>query len=204
MLCCGKSKDRSFLKYKIEKYFDLNDFNNDGSFSKSDISIWAARAAKCYEEAGKPLTDEQKNNFTGKLIKAYNIMVLGGIMGKNKKRFTNYALFVSRLPGFKLILRSVANDYFKACDVDENGQLSFEEYYFHILNPIGVSEDDGKECFEAMDTDGNGSLSMDELTTAITDYFSETERTKYTNIFGPLVEMPGEKDDTFEVEPETK
>uniref|UniRef100_A0A7S3QET0 EF-hand domain-containing protein n=1 Tax=Chaetoceros debilis TaxID=122233 RepID=A0A7S3QET0_9STRA len=194
MSCCS-SKDFSFLRLKLGRYFDQEWvdsplYKRDGTFSKEHMKYFVDATIKNYEEAGKPLSKEKKRQSRKTFLFMYNIMTLNGIMAKNRERFINHGVRIAGLPGMKTVFRFVLKRWFKAIDVDGDGVISWQEWYFMVLKPFlkprGVEDEDeakacvrhcgcrcgiedeeeAKACFTIVDANKNGTLSFDEVANA--------------------------------------
>ena len=152
--------------------------------------LWAEKSVENFAESGNPLTDKKKAKLESQARIIFNAMTLFGFAGKSKERWASYFVFQSRLPGFRLIFRLLAKPIFEAADVNEDGKLSWEEFYFLIIKPIGVLEEDAKLVFKIIDTNGDGSLSIDEYTTAGVSYFADTEVKQNSLFYGTLKNIP--------------
>lgn len=183
-------RDTTFQRFKLERYFGFLDFDGNGKVESKDLVLWAEKGVENFAESGKPLTDETKAKVTKQCRLVFNTMTLFGFAGKSKERFASYFLFQSRLPGFRLIFRLLVKPIFEAADVNGDGKVSWEEFYFLILKPVGISEKDAKLAFKIIDTNGDGSLSLDEYATAIVSYFADTEVNQYSLYYGPLENVP--------------
>ncbi len=187
MACC---KDNTFQRYKLERYFDFLDFDGNGKVESKDLVLWAEKGVDNFAESGKPLTDENQAKLAKQCRLIFNIMTLFGFVGKSKESFASYFVFQSKLPGFRLIFRLLVKPIFEAADVNGDGKVSWEEFYFLILKPVGISEEDAKIAFKIIDTNGDGSISLDEYATAIVSYFADTEVNQYSLYYGPLEKVP--------------
>ena len=189
MSCCS-SKDFSFLRLKLGKYFDHEWINSplykrDGTLSKEHLKYFNDATIKNYEEAGKPLSKEKERQTRKTSMFMYNIMTLNGIMSKNRERFINHLIRFAGLPGMKPVFRFTLKRWFKALDVDGDGVISWQEWYFMVLKPHGIEdEEEAKACFTIVDANKNGTLSFDEVANALIEYFTETEVTKCAYLFG--------------------
>jgi len=203
MPCCS-SKDVSFLRLKLGKYFDQEWvdsplYKRDGTFSKEHMKYFVDATIKNYEEAGKPLSKEKKRQSRKTLLFMYNIMTLNGIMAKKRERFINHGVRIAGLPGMKTVFRFVLKRWFKAIDVDGDGVISWQEWYFMVLKPGGIEdEEEAKACFTIVDANKNGTLSFDEVANATIEYFTETEVTKCAYLFGRFRHLPKEFESKME------
>ncbi|GFH50261.1 hypothetical protein CTEN210_06737 [Chaetoceros tenuissimus] len=179
-------KDRSFQRYKLERYFDLLDFDNNQRVNTKDLVLWGERAAANYEEAGIHVPEEKLKDMRKKMGRVFNCMTIFSWAGKNKKRFVNYGVTTSKLPFFKTIFRVLLLPAWHALDFKGNGELSLQDFYFVIVKPIGLTEEDAKIAFQVMDEDKNGMLSVEEFTQGVIDYFSDTEVTKHAFAYGGI------------------
>ena len=112
MSCCS-SKDFSFLRLKLGKYFDHEWadsplYKRDGTWSKEHVNYFFDTTIKNYEEAGKPLSKEKERQSRKTMMFIYNIMTLNGIMGKKRERFINHFIRIKGLPGMKIVFRFVS------------------------------------------------------------------------------------------------
>ena len=64
-----------FQRYKLERYFDLLDFDNNQRVNMKDLVLWGERAAACYEEAGIHVSEEKLKDMR-KLLGKYIYMYL--------------------------------------------------------------------------------------------------------------------------------
>ncbi|GFH61264.1 hypothetical protein CTEN210_17791 [Chaetoceros tenuissimus] len=183
MVCC---QDRSFQKYKIERYFDFLDFDNNQSVNVEDLVLWADKAAVLMKEDGISVSEEQKKQLLQRIRRVFNAMTAYGFAGKNKQRFANYLITTSKLPFFKTFFKLFCKPVFEAFDFDGNGELSWKEFYYIMMKPIGLSEEDAKIAFNIVDEDKNGVLSIEEFTIAAIGYFSDTKVTKYAFAYGKI------------------
>ena len=185
-----RSKDTKFQRYKLERYFDLLDFDNNGKVESEDLVLWGEKAAENFAEIGNPLTNENKAKFLKSMKTIFNALTLHGYAGKSKKRFVGFFVFSSRLPFFRSVFARHVKPIFEAVDVNGDGNLSWEEFYLLMLKPVGMSEEDAKLAFKIIDTNGDGTLSFDEFATAIISYFADTEVNKYSFSYGLLKNVP--------------
>lgn len=186
------SKDTTFQRYKLERYFDILDLNNNGKVESEDLVLWGEKATENFAEIGNPLTNENKAKLLKSLKQIFNALTLYGFAGKSKskQRFVGFLVFSSRLPFYRLIFARHVKPVLAAVDVNGDGKVSWEEFYCFVMKPIGMSEEDAKLAFKIIDTNGDGSLSFDEYSTAVISYFTDTEVNKYSFFYGPLENVP--------------
>ena len=186
------SKDTKFQRYKLERYFELLDFDNNGKVDSEDLVLWGEKAAENFAEIGKPLTDENKAKLLKSNRKIFNALSFRGYGGESSKRCVKVFIFSSRLPFFRSIFARYVKPIFEAVDVNGDGKLSWEEFYLLMLKPVGMPEEDAKLAFKIIDTNGDGTLSFDEFATAIISYFADTEVNKYSFSYGLLKNVPAD------------
>ncbi len=101
-MCC---KDKSFLRYKIGRLFDMVDYDKNGTFEKKDYDDWHTKAMDNMEALGHEINEERRKKAERLSASAYNRFTLFGWAGKNKKRFVGFVLAVSQMPGFKVMAK---------------------------------------------------------------------------------------------------
>lgn len=67
-------------------------------------------------------------NLTFSLLPKVNAMTLYGFAGKNKQRFTNYSIIVTKLPFFKSFFKIFAKPVFDAYDFNGDGVISWKDF----------------------------------------------------------------------------
>ena len=177
-------KDKTFLRYKIGRLFDLLDFDKNGTIEKKDLIGWGTKHMEGLAAVGQEVTDEHREKVKQLYGPMYNMFTLYGIMGKNKKRFVSFVSTMSQMPGFKMISYRIFKKPFLLFDIDNSGDYSLEEFVHGYLGPLGISEEEAKESFKILDTDGNGVLDFKEFTNGVIHYLSDLEENKWSNTIG--------------------
>lgn len=86
--------------------------------------------------------------------------------------------FATALLGYSFDSKKLWRSIFDVYDMNQDGAISWREYFNMICKPIGISEDDAKEYFDIIDADGNGVLNLEDFTLAFTNYFKDLENIK--------------------------
>ena len=107
MVCC---KDKSFLRFKLARFFDIVDFDNNGTYTKEDLIHWGDKGMERFEQLGYEVTDDHRKMVAKLFGPVYNRFTFYGIMVKNKKRYVNFLSFFSQMPGFGKMTYSVMKD----------------------------------------------------------------------------------------------
>ena len=182
-MCC---KDKSFLRYKLGRLFDIMDYDKNGMYEKKDYTDWYKKAMDNMEALGYEVTEERRQKAERLAGFAYNQSTFYGFVGKNKKRFVGFTSVSSQMPGFKMMVKSLFKVPFKLVDFDDSGDWSFEEYLNIFCLPIGITEEEAKESFKMLDKDGNGKLDLDEFLDGFTHYMSDLEENEWANMYGRI------------------
>eukprot|EP01083_Nonionella_stella_P159837 521879_1 len=180
-------KDKSFLRYKIDRLFDMIDYDKNGAFEKKDYNDLYTEALDNMEALGHEVNEERRKKAERLCASAYNRFTLYGWAGKNKKRYVGFISAVSQMPGFKVIAKHlVFKESFKLVDFDDSGDWSLEEYINIFCLPLGITEEDAMESFKMLDKDGNGKLDIDEVTDGVIHYFCDLEENKWSHMYGHI------------------
>ena len=178
-------RDKSFLRYKLDRLFVMMDYDKNGTFEKKDFTDWYKKALDNMEALGYEVTEEGRKRAEKQAGSVYNTYAIG-LIGKNKKRYVGFFSVVSQMPGFKIVAKRSLKELFKLMDFDDSGDWSLEEYVQIFCEPLGISEEDAKESFKILDADGNGVLDIDEFTDGFTHFLTDLEENKWACMFGPI------------------
>ena len=66
------------------------------------------------------------------------------------------------------------NAYFDAIDLDQDGEISYQELEIFFLS-VGSDPADAKECFDLFDTDKDGTLSRSEYVAVGLQFIGSTD-----------------------------
>lgn len=180
-MCCRR--DKSFLRYKLDRLFVMMDYDKNGTFEKKDFTGWYKKGLDNMEALGYEVTEERRKRAEKQAGSVYNTYAIG-LIGKNKKRYVGFFSVVSQMPGFKIFAKRLLKETFKLSDFDDSGDWSLEEFVHMFCLPIGITEEDAKESFKMLDTDGNGKLTLDEVAEGVTHYFCDLKENKWAHMYG--------------------
>merc|ERR1711865_641208 len=121
-------RDKSFLRYKLDRLFVMMDYDKNGTFEKKDYTDWYKKALDNMEALGYEVTEERRKRGEKQAGSVYNSFTLYGLLGKNKKRYVGFHSVVSQMPGFKIWAKHIFKETFKLSDFDDSGDWSLEEY----------------------------------------------------------------------------
>ena len=92
-------------------------------------------------------------------------------------------------PEFKEAYQAMCVQFFRILDVNGDGFLQ-EDEYARSFTSVGFEDKDIiRRAFDSIDINADGKLSLEEFSTALLEYHtSEDGTSRYTKIWGPLVE----------------
>lgn len=181
------SKDKSFLKYKLGRFYDSVDKDSNGKLEMKDWLSFREKAVKNMEEdSGTKWTPEQKKRLEKAHVRSFRTLTVFGLKAKSKEKWVNYMMTVRSLPGSKALARRNFRSVIEAMDVNNHGVVSRKDYYLRSASLLGLSEDEAKEIFAIIDTNGTGELSIEDFTEAHLHYFRDYEYNNYANVYGQI------------------
>ena len=77
-------RDKSFLRYKLGRVFDMMDIDKDGKLERKDYLEWAKRGMENIAVAanGYEVTDKRRKEIERMTISVYNTFILYGWVGE--------------------------------------------------------------------------------------------------------------------------
>jgi len=192
MVCC---RDKKFLRYKLDRLFDMMDHNKDGKFQKTDYLGLADVGMDNMAAIGYAVTDAHRKKMQKLSGLVYNSFTFFGFGGKNKKRFVGFLSFLAQMPGYKMIGKRLLLRPFQLYDFDDSGDFSIDEYTQVFCKPFGLSEEVAKESFKLLDTNHDGVVDIEEFTQGVTHYLSDLEENRWAHMFGHIDYNPDKQDD---------
>ena len=179
-------RDKSYLRYKLGRFFEMVDVDKDGKFDRKDFTDWVNKSMENMAAIGHEVTDERRKKIERLSTPVYNLFTFYGLMGKNKKRWVGFVSVATQMPGFKMIAKLSIKKLLKLFDFDDSGDWSLDEYVQILLLPIGISEEDTNESSKLLDTDGKGVLDIDEVVEGLARYLSDLEENKWAHMLGRI------------------
>lgn len=171
------SKEEAFIRAKLKRVFAMKDQNGNGKVELDDILIWGRKAAQI---SNIDFTPELEAKWT----KVYDSYFPHGV-GQDIEKWMDNVISFSKLPNAVDITQDMSDPVFDAVDVNEDGMLSWKEFYAFI-QPLGVSEVDARHAFEMIDENKDGKLSRKELAKANAHYYFDATPSKYMHFYGVL------------------
>jgi len=162
---------------KIERAYTMKDVDGSGVVEVVDFHLWGQKmCAKMKVE----FTEDKKNKWSA-IFEAF----FSGTTSKES--------YVAKVLGWQAAVGSavcivesakVNEKIFECIDINNDGVVSFEEYFAFISCISSVTEADAKKSFDMIDTNNDGTLSRDELCTACARYYFDQEDTIYKHFYG--------------------
>lgn len=162
----GDAMPSDLVARKIDAFFRIFDFNQDGHLDRSD---WEQVVQAVAAIAGKSdLADSQ-----GATDPFWSFIVEMDADGDSRVTPEEFRKGVSRCvrddETFDRVLGPVAGLWFDLQDIDGDGEISLAEYVKGIL-PFAGSEEGLTEAFAKLDLNGDGVITKDEFVYLFRDY----------------------------------
>jgi len=166
-----------FQKTKLERVYKMKDFNADGKVEEIDFVLWGQ---KMCSTMNTEFSKEKKKVWTN----AYEAF-FGDT--SSKEEFVNKTIGWQAAEGTETCLAEAAKlntKLFECIDANNDGVVTWEEFYAFIGAISGVTEADAKVAFEMIDKNKDGVLSNEEVATACAHYYFDKEDTSYKHFYG--------------------
>ena len=171
----------------MRTHFDRVDMNGDGVVTASDFEQMADR----FIEAGG-LDNQGAESLRGHLNTIWDEYWNAADADQDGQvtpdEFVAAMTHVVGTPELSAQVGGPLPYFFKAIDVNGNGQISATEYetFFRCM---GIDSSLAADSFNAIDTDGDGLLSSEEFVAAGEQFFlSDDENAATQNYWGPLID----------------
>ena len=174
------SKDElKFYKKKLRRAFETRDVDKNGVITCADFD----RIVQCHKELGVP------EKHLKKMKAAFNNLCYAIGLTDDSKSLTYEEfedIYVHRVTEFKDIGLALYHELFNALDIDEDGEISYEEWVHHN-KALNIEEAYARASFDAMDINGDGKISKEEFVAYHKEYFTTAEdKLKSSILHGPL------------------
>lgn len=176
---------------KLERVYDMKDFNGDGTVEEIDFILWGQKACSAMnveftEEKKKAWTDAFQAFFGGTFSKEDYV---NKVIGWQEAVGTETCIAESAKANVKL---------FECIDVNNDGVVSWEEFFAFIGALSNVTEANAKIAFDMIDANKDGTLSKEEVSVALAHYYFDREDTVYKHFYG-YYDSPGNSSNLAEI-----
>jgi hypothetical protein len=172
----AETDEAKFLVMKLNRVFEMMDFEKKGTIFAQDFVEWGRRAAAI---GGVKFTRDMEETW----IKTWEAYFGDG--NESKDAWIRKAFAFKNMAKEKTIEMSVEINIplFDCVDLDGNGEISYREFNAMVM-PLGVSENDAKVAFDIIDTDKNGVLDKSEFAEAMSNYYLTAVPNRFQHLFG--------------------
>ena len=164
-----------FMRKKWSRVFDMKDFRGVGKVEEQDFVAWGRKAAN---NAGVEYTADLEQAWRS-AHQAY--------FGKDVTKeawIQHMADFVNSNPDTVVEISAEFNKkLMEVVDTNDDGVVSWKEFWCWI-EPLGVTEEEGKSAFETCDINGDGSLDLKEFGTACARYYYDPDMSEFASFYG--------------------
>lgn len=180
----AETDEAKFLVMKLNRVFEMMDFEKKGAIFAQDFVEWGRRAATI---AGVEFTRDMEESW----IKAWEAFFGDGYESKDAWIRKCFAFKNMAKEKIHEMTAEIHIPMFDCVDLDRNGDISYREFNAMVL-PFGVSENDAKVAFDIIDTDQNGVLDKMEFSVALSKYYLSAVPNRFQHVFGFWdVTLPG-------------
>lgn len=158
-------------KAKQVHYFNVLDYNGDGTLEKQDFITVADRLAELrgYEDGSSRHTAVRQE-----ILRMWtNARALSGKEGKAEITLEDWLAHEQKVLDSNVLIHSyvqgIARAIFDILDADNDGVISREEY-LKFFRSFRGDEEDGKLAFQKLDEDEKGYLTRKEFLDAVTEF----------------------------------
>ncbi|ALG09121.1 EF-hand domain-containing protein [Kibdelosporangium phytohabitans] len=179
-----------FLDRKLARRFHTFDYDGDGDIDRSDFMRSATAVADEFRHpAGSPARAglvERSLGLWEHLAVAAGVSSDDSITVDEYKEAFAEGLLVTE-ESFEQGYRPFLEALMSVCDIDNDGQLSVEEYVRWTGALMNLSETDARDIHRRLDTDNDGYVTTEDLLHAIHEfYFDEDPDGVGSWLLGPL------------------
>lgn len=177
-------------KAKQVHYFNVLDYNGDGTLEKQDFINVADRLAELrgYEDGSSSHTAVRQE-----ILRMWtNARALSGKEGKAEITLEDWLAHEQKVLDSNVLIHSyvqgIARAIFDILDADNDGVISREEY-LKFFRSFRGDEEDGELAFQKLDEDEKGYLTRKEFLGAVTEFhLSDDPDARGNWLFGPFQE----------------
>jgi Ca2+-binding EF-hand superfamily protein len=173
---------------KLDRRFELLDYDGDGAISAADFDLAAGNVCKAFDFPQDSVEFERIQTTYNALWVAISRHAPRDAKGRiGREQFVvSCADTLFAEGGYDQTEGRLAQVIFDLVDADGNGVLDVEECATWF-SAYGVCEDDAVRAFQRIDRNGDGVLDRDEVLGAIRDYYlSDDPHAPGNWLFGPL------------------
>ena len=177
-------------KAKQVHYFNVLDYNNDGTLEKQDFVNVADRLAEMrgYEEGSSKHTAVRQE-----ILRMWtNARALSGKEGKTQITLDDWLAHEQKVLDSNVLIHSyvqgIARAIFDILDADNDGVIS-EDEYMKFFRSFRGDDEDAEIAFQKLDEDEKGYLTRQEFLEAVTEFHLSDDPDAPGNwLFGPYQE----------------
>lgn len=177
----------AFRLRKLRTIFTRFDMDKDGYMSKEDFELMAKKLNELSNATGEQ-AESRRKAFTH-CADIFEFTPGVKTPREDAVKNMNEVMLKLSLEEQRAMSDNILNPIFDAMDLDQNGNISLDEYktYTQVL-ALDLSDEDKGKSFNLIDTNQDGQISREEFLKAAFEYLCNFEENEFSNVFyGPLV-----------------